>query len=91
MTFKTGRRGALQILGLAAGAAGGTALTPAAARAASPDKPPLVEAGAGDLRALMERLAKAPRRRDFKTVPMILTKPEEWDHEALTEVMAYRP
>ena len=39
----------------------------------------------------MKRLARAPRRRDFKTVPMILNNPEQWDHEALTEVLSYRP
>src|SRR5260370_31020777 len=39
----------------------------------------------------MKRLARAPRRRDFKTVPMILNHPEQWDHEALTEVRSYRP
>jgi hypothetical protein len=93
MTLRTGRRGALQIfgLGLATSAAGMAVLRPATAQAGTPDKPSLVEAGAGELRALTESLAKAPRRRDFKSVPMILTKPEEWDHEALTEVMAYRP
>ena len=31
-----------------------------------------VPEGAGTLHAMMERLAKAPQRRDFKTVPMIL-------------------
>ena len=31
------------------------------------------------------------RRRDFKTVPMILSHKEQWDHEALTEVLSYRP
>jgi hypothetical protein len=51
---------------------------------------PLTPAGADELRALMERLGKARRRRDFKTVPMILTRPEEWDHEALSEVLAYK-
>jgi hypothetical protein len=51
---------------------------------------PLTPAGAKELRALMERLGKARRRRDFKTVPMILTRPEEWDHEALSEVLAYK-
>ena len=38
----------------------------------------------------MERLAKASRLWDFKTVPMILTKPEEWDHEALSRRAAER-
>lgn len=46
--------------------------------------------GAADLNALTERLAKAPRRRDFKTVPMILTQPSQWDHEALAEVLLYK-
>jgi hypothetical protein len=46
--------------------------------------------GATHLDALKKRLAQAPRRRDFKTVPMILNKPAQWDHEALTEVLAYR-
>ena len=37
----------------------------------------------------MEQLAKAPRRRDFKTVPMILDSPDLWDAEALDAVIAY--
>jgi hypothetical protein len=52
---------------------------------------PLTPPGARHLNALMERLAKSPRRRDFKIVPMILTNPDQWDHEALTEVVAYQP
>jgi len=47
--------------------------------------------GATHLDALKKRLAQAPRRRDFKAVPMILNSREQWDHEALTEVLAYRP
>jgi intracellular sulfur oxidation DsrE/DsrF family protein len=38
----------------------------------------------------MEQLAKAPRRRDFKTVPMILDTPDLWDAEALDAIIAYR-
>jgi hypothetical protein len=45
---------------------------------------------AEELRALMQRLAKAPRRRDFKTVPMILDTPDLWDAEALDAIIAYR-
>lgn len=41
------------------------------------------------LAGLHARLAKAPRRRDFKTVPMILTKRSEWDHEAIELLMRY--
>ena len=46
-------------------------------------------AGASMLRALTAALAAAPRRRDFKSVPMILTRPDEWDSEALDSVLAY--
>jgi len=52
--------------------------------------PDLAPSGATKLKALAERLAKAPRRRDFKSVPMILTSPDQWDHEALSEVIAYK-
>src|SRR5260370_31854107 len=60
---------------------------PAAAAVESALTPP----GATHLDALKKRLAQAPRRRDFKTVPMILNHPEQWDHEALSEVLSYRP
>ncbi len=91
MTIRIGRRNALQTfsLGAAAAAIGLVAHHPAMGAAASPT--PLTPAGAGQLNALMERLAKAPRRRNFKTVPMILTNPEQWDHEALSAVLAYKP
>jgi len=91
MTIITGRRAALQSfgLGLVAGAVGLATAGFGVAQAAVP--PALTPTGAGQLNALMERLAKAPRRRDFKTVPMILTDPEQWDHEALSEVLAYKP
>jgi len=58
----------------------------AAQAAVTPD---LAPSGAGKLKALAERLSKAPRRRDFKSVPMILTDESQWDHEALAEVLAY--
>jgi intracellular sulfur oxidation DsrE/DsrF family protein len=38
----------------------------------------------------MEQLARTPRRRDFKTVPMILDKPDLWDAEALDAIIGYR-
>ena len=47
-------------------------------------------AGAASLRALTLALAAAPRRRDFKSVPMILTRTDEWDSEALNAVLAYK-
>jgi hypothetical protein len=91
MTIVTDRRAALQTfcLGLVAGAVSLATAGSEVAKAAP--SPALTPTGAGQLNALMDRLAKAPRRRDFKTVPMILTNPEQWDHEALSEVLAYKP
>jgi hypothetical protein len=91
MTIITGRRAALQTfgVGMVAGAAGLATAGSGTAQAALPSA--LTPSGARELNALMERLAKAPRRRDFKTVPMILTNPQQWDHQALSEVLAYKP
>lgn len=91
MTVVTGRRGVLGTFALtmATGAIGlaSAAAKPAAAAVESALTPP----GATHLDALKKRLAQTPRRRDFKTVPMILNDPEQWDHEALTEVLSYQP
>ena len=86
-----GRRAALQTFGfgMAAGAIGLAVAGSTNSQAAVPSA--LTPPGAAQLNELMERLAKAPRRRDFKTAPMILTNPEQWDHEALSEVLAYKP
>ena len=86
MSVDTGRRNAL--LGFSSVALGVAALAagPAHAEAGSS----LVPQGAHALPELMERLRKAPRRRDFKTVPMILDHPDLWDDTALKEVIAYR-
>jgi hypothetical protein len=91
MTIGTGRRAAIQTLGLgiAASAIGLVMERTTSAQAALHSA--LTPQGAGHLNALMQRLAEAPRRRDFKSVPMILTKPEQWDHEALSEILAYKP
>jgi hypothetical protein len=89
MKTAPGRRFALMTMGLgmAAGAAGLAALQDGAARAAEPSlEPP----GAKSLQELTARLSRAPRRRDFKTVPMILNDPDHWDDAALSEVIAYR-
>ena len=85
---KPGRREALQTLGGGLAVAG-LALTSRSA-AAAPTSPSLIEAGATSLKTLTERLAAAPRRRDFKTVPMILDDPAQWDDAALRELMAYK-
>ena len=41
------------------------------------------------LAGLHQRLAKAPGRRDYKTVPMILTEHSDWDHEAIELLRSY--
>src|SRR3979490_990212 len=91
MKMITGRRSALRTFALtvATGAIGlaSAGAKPAAATVESALTPP----GATHLDALKKRLAQAPRRRDFKTVPMILNNREQWDHQALTEVLSYRP
>jgi hypothetical protein len=46
-------------------------------------------AATGKLHALIDQLIKAPRRRDFKTVPMILDTPDLWDSEALETIIGY--
>jgi hypothetical protein len=91
MRIATGRRGVLRTFALtmATSAIGlaSAAAKPATATIESALTPP----GVTHLDAFKERLAQAPRRRDFKTVPMILNNQEQWDHEALTEVLSYRP
>src|SRR6266852_125606 len=89
MDTAPGRRVALTTMGLgiAAGAAGLARLHGGVARAAEAS---LLPPGAKSLEALTARLSRSPRRRDFKTVPMILTDPDQWDHAALSAVIAYR-
>jgi hypothetical protein len=85
------RRAVLKTLALTAAT---TAIGLASARAepaTAAVESALTPPGASRLDALKKRLAQAPRRRDFKTVPMILNDREQWDYEALTEVLSYRP
>lgn len=82
------RRNALKTFGLTAG----TVILSATgqARAIAAEASTLLPDGASSLAQLVKRLEEAPRRRDFKTVPMILERPDQWDHEALSEVIGYR-
>src|SRR5579871_1345067 len=82
----TSRRTALFGFGTLAIGAATLAAGPSRAQATRQIVPP----GAHELTELMERLGRAPRRRDFKTVPMILPHPKFWDEEALGEIIAYR-
>jgi hypothetical protein len=65
-------------------------LIPALAQAAPGTDMTLEPAGAKNLRDLSRDLAALPRRRDFKTVPMILDTPELWDAAPLNGVLAYK-
>jgi hypothetical protein len=89
MKTAPGRRVAVMTIGLgmAAGAVGLAPLRDGAAKAAEPS---LLLPEAKSLEELTTRLSDTPRRRDFKTVPMILNDPDQWDHAALSEVIAYR-
>jgi len=90
MKIITERRGVLRTFALtmATGAIG--VASARAKESAAAVESALTPPGAAHLDALKKRLAQAPRRRDFKTAPMILNNPEQWDHEALTEVLSYR-
>ena len=84
----TKRRNLLRGVGLSIGAAGLASMTLQSAHADTTDAS-LEPRGASTLAALTTKLNAAPRRRDFKTVPMILTNPDQWDSEALNAVIAY--
>ena len=49
----------------------------------------LVPADASKLRTLTAALAAAPRRRTFRSVPMILVEPTQWDSAALDLLLNY--
>jgi hypothetical protein len=85
MASEIGRRSALFSIGL--GVAAGASVLGSVGGAS---KTLMLPEGAKTLADFSARLAKAPRRRDFKTVPMILTSPDTWDQAALGELLAYR-
>jgi hypothetical protein len=81
MTFE--RRSLLMLgAGLVAGIGTSSDAGAASGEPSSPRDAPV-------LSELKDRLGKAPRRRDFETVPMILDHPDQWDHQALSEVIGY--
>jgi hypothetical protein len=86
MQCNTGRRGALRGLGAGLMAAGLIAGRSAQAAA----EPVLALASAQNLRELTVAFAALRRRRDFKTVPMILDNADWWDAAALDAVLGYK-
>jgi len=85
MKFNTDRRDAL--IGLGAGLVVSGMVQGVANAAAEPTLEP---AGASSLHDLTRKLAGMPRRRDFRTVPMILDKEDLWDEAPLAAVLAYK-
>ena len=86
MQYDDERRGALK--GLGAGLMAASLIAGRSAEAAV--DPGLAPAAARNLRDLNAKLAATPRRRDFKTVPMILDNANLWDAAALGTVLAYK-
>jgi hypothetical protein len=85
MKFNADRRGALVSFGagLIASGLGQSDQVNAATEAT------LAPPAAQNLHELWRLLAGMPRRRDFKTVPMILDSPNLWDAAPLATVLAY--
>jgi hypothetical protein len=84
------RRTALQAIGLGLAACAASVMGPRLASAKESEAASLAPSDGHELQKLSDRLAKIPRHRDFKTVPMILIDSEQWDAEALNEVIAYK-
>ena len=81
--MESGRRTALMTFGIGLAAAPAMLASPA-------DAAPPVREGGGALRALLQKLHAAPARRNFKTVPMILRDPADWDDAAFRVLMQAR-
>jgi hypothetical protein len=86
MKFDTDRRGAL--IGLGTGLMLSGLTQNGAANAAT--GPTLEPSGAASLQELTRTLAGMPRRRDYKTRPMIADHPDLWDAAPLNAVLAYK-
>jgi intracellular sulfur oxidation DsrE/DsrF family protein len=78
------RRTTLGLFGQAALLAG-SAGSASAATSSTHEQP-----GSAGLETLKTQLAAAPRRREFKTVPFMVTRDDQWDHEAAELVLTYR-
>lgn len=67
--------------------AGRVALAEAAGEAAAAAD--YLQRDAKTLRGFYAELAEIPRRRSFRRLPMVLTKPRQWDSEPLDALLAY--
>jgi hypothetical protein len=87
MKVRIGRRSATKLVGAAAAAS--LSMRIGAGGALAADDTDYLPAEAARLKRLFQELAGLPRRRTFKTLPMILTRPEQWDSEAVDAVIAF--
>src|SRR5262245_66172569 len=93
MGSRTSWRTVVSVIGAAAAAAfasgfGGHRVL-AAGEATAPAAGDYLRPEAERLRRLARQLAAIPRRRSFKSLPMILLRPEQWDNEALEAIISY--
>jgi hypothetical protein len=82
------RRALVKAIGQCAAIVTATSVIPAIASGAA-GLPPAPVASGQSLKGLMERLAAAPRRRTFETVPLIVREAGYWDHEAAAQLLSY--
>lgn len=87
MSIGTERRRLLRSMSLALAGVGLAGRARAAMVGPAPD---LLEPGSSTLSGLAAKLAVAPRRRDYKSVPLVLTTPDQWDAAALDMVLSSR-
>jgi hypothetical protein len=90
MDRQKSRRTVLKIIGVATA----TAFSARPVAAAPGDAPTeaardYMRPSAVRLRQLSQQLAAIPRRRGFKTLPMVLTQLDQWDSAALDALLAY--
>lgn len=83
----TSRRFALGALGASAVAAVAVGSSPVIAK--DKTSTPAASKGGRKLRDLSTKLAEAPRRRDFTSVPFMADRKDLWDHEASAVLLGY--
>jgi hypothetical protein len=90
--YNTSRRRGLRAIGL--GTVWLTALSSgrlaAARESRAPDSESAIPGGAATLQDLARRLARAPRHRQFESVPFMLTDQHMWDKEAADALLGYQ-
>jgi intracellular sulfur oxidation DsrE/DsrF family protein len=87
----TNRRKLLLIFGHTTAALASIGIVrPAFARPPATPDTTYVGKSTGALKELSDRLLAAPRRRDFKSVPLAVTDRGDWDHDAAAQLLSYK-